>query len=310
MEPESNGSASAVSVGESRTSGQQAQTMAQASKLSQPPTTKVDGVAIGIPSQPATAPRPEPSKSGLASVPPVQPSKNKTPAISEPPASPLAARTPAGKTETPEPSAEKPAAEKPAENAGPENTERRAAFSRAVTDMRKAMAKRDLATARRQLKTVKTNVQNQADQEQFDRLDIMLDNLQQFWDGLRSSVARLQPPEEIDIDKDTKVAVIEASQDTLVVMYGGRRSFKVDQLPLPLLQALVNQSFAQTSGSKIIVGTFLAIDGEGENRAQAKKLWEDAAKSGTELGKQLLPELNAPSYSGGKKSTLPTKRRR
>ena len=47
-----------------------------------------------------------------------------------------------------------------------------------------------------------------------------------------------------------------------------------------------------------------------ESLDQAKKLWEDAAKSGSDLGLQLLPELKAPSYSGGKKPAIPAKRHR
>jgi hypothetical protein len=60
-----------------------------------------------------------------------------------------------------------------------------------------------------------------------------------------------------------------------------------------VLTALVNQSFTRTPDSKVIVGTFLAMDKEGD-RERARMLWEDAAKHGQSLGKDLLPELKIP----------------
>ena len=64
------------------------------------------------------------------------------------------------------------------------------------------------------------------------------------------------------------------------------------------LEALVNRSFQPTAGSKVVVGSFLAVDAEALNRKQARKLWDEAAKAGEPQGKQLIPELDAPLPPG------------
>jgi hypothetical protein len=156
------------------------------------------------------------------------------------------------------------------------------------------MADRDLPGARRKLKTVTANVQNDADQAQAERLQVMQENLEEFWKGIRGAVARLQPTEEIDLH-DNRVAVIAASRDELMVqVYGQPQRYRVEAMPVKLLGAIVDRSFSPTGGSKVIVGTFLAVDREASNRAQARKLFQEAAKQGEPMGKQLLPELDVP----------------
>jgi hypothetical protein len=197
----------------------------------------------------------------------------------------------------PQPDAKPPSKAQP-DSSQPGDAQKRSAFKQAVKDTRLAMSTRDLSAARRHLKTVKGNIQNQADQDQFERLDIMLENLTEFWSGVRGAVARLQPTNEIDL-KDNRVSVVAASQEELVVhIYGRTQRYRIEALPLKLLVAIADQAFLPTPGSKVIVGTFLAIDREGANRAQAKKLWQQAAKDGQDLAKQLLPELDVPLPEG------------
>jgi hypothetical protein len=251
-------------------------------------------------------PRPEP--------PPVakQPSPPPVVATVEPPPAKPSEPPPAN---PPEPPAEKPRVAKPqvaapTEKQVPDNPQRRTAFTKAVNGMRQAMINRDMAAARKFFKTAKTNVQSQSDQEQYDRLEIMLDNLEQFWEGIRTSVAKMQPPEELVISEDARVAVIEASRQQLVVMYGGRRAFRIEQIPRPLLEVIFTQNFQQTPGSMVIVGTFLTVENQPGDHEQAKKLWADAAKKGLDLGKQLLPELDAFGSAAAKPASPAPKRGR
>ena len=179
-----------------------------------------------------------------------------------------------------------------------ESSAKRTTFARAVGDVRTAMAKRDLAGAKRLLVAVSANAQSDADRAQFERLQILVENLEEFWKAVRGCVAKLQPVEEIEL-KDTRVAVVEASRDALTVhIYGRNQTFRTLALPPPLLEALVNRSFQPTAGSKVVVGSFLAVDAEALNRKQARKLWEEAAKAGEPQGKQLMPELDAPLPPG------------
>ena len=205
------------------------------------------------------------------------------------PAAPAAKKSASAKSATTETA-------EPAEPAATEADDpaKRAAFVRAAKQTRQAMAKRDLKMAQRHLKSVQGNVQSEADQAELERLQILTDNLEQFWGEVRKAVSKMQPTEELEL-KDTRVAVIEADRQQLTVrMAGQSRHFLIMELPAPLLQAIVDQSFAPTAGSKVVVGTFLAMDREGDRR-QARKLWEAAARAGETLGKQLMPELDTPA---------------
>ena len=178
--------------------------------------------------------------------------------------------------------------EKPAEDPA-----KRAAYSRAVADARRAIWQRDMTAARKFVNTAHANLQNQTDQTELERLELVLDNLNQFWNGLRNAVAKLQVGDELEL-KDNRVAVIEASRDELMIqIYGRQERYRIEAMPIALLTALVNKSFAQTPDSKVIVATFLAMDKEGD-RGRARLLWEDAAKRGQSLGRDLLPELSIP----------------
>jgi hypothetical protein len=88
--------------------------------------------------------------------------------------------------------------------------------------------------------------------------------------------------------------VVEASRNELTIQMEGRSvRYRVESMPLPLLLAIGKQTFVPTAGSKVIVGSFWAMDREG-NRQMARRLWQEAAKSGESLGKDLLPELDVP----------------
>ena len=155
------------------------------------------------------------------------------------------------------------------------------------------MSQRDLTAAHEHFKTAEANSQTPADDTEVERLQIMLDNLDQFWKGLHDAAAKLQPGDELEL-KDNRVAIVEASRDELMIhVYGRQQRYRVDALPIALVRALVDRSFASTPGSKVIVGTFLAMDKEGD-RGRARVLWEDAAKHGESLGRDLLPELDVP----------------
>jgi hypothetical protein len=198
------------------------------------------------------------------------------------------------KPATPAPAETKAAETKPAPPKPPaEDAEKRATFAKALADARQAMAGRELARAKHDLDAAAATVQNDADQAQLDRLQILLENLEEFWKNIRAQVAKLQPAEELEV-KNVRVAVVEASEHKLTIHSGGRnQSFRIEALPAALLQTIVDLSFAPSPGSKVVVGSFLAIDRVAGDRDRARKLWEEAAKGGEETAKTLLPELDA-----------------
>jgi hypothetical protein len=223
--------------------------------------------------------------------PPVQIAQN--PALAEvAPPHPVAPRPSASPPATSSSGALRPtvsSAKQPAPDAA-----KRAAYAKAVADVRKAMSQRDLATAKKRLKAAADNAQGPAEQDEVERLETIQDYLEQFWDGVRNAVAAMQATEEIVLSESNRVSVIESSRKELVVqMYGRPRRYRIEMLPMDLLSAIAKASFKPTPGSKLVVGSFLAVDAHGD-RNEAKKLWREAIAAGEKDGKLLLPELDAP----------------
>ena len=176
-----------------------------------------------------------------------------------------------------------------------------AAFVQAVAEVRASMAHRNLAASKRNLQTAAANAPSAADQAELERLQALQDHLEQFWDGIRGAVAAMQPLDEIVLSDSNRVAVIEASREELAVMREGRpQHCRIEAIPMDLLSAIAKSSFKLTAGSKLIVGSFLAMDSLGD-RTEAGKLWQEAIRHGESQGKLLLPELNVPRAGRGKK---------
>ena len=109
---------------------------------------------------------------------------------------------------------------------------------------------------------------------------------------------RCSPLDEIVLSESNRVAVIEASRKELAVQWEGRpRRWRIEAIPMDLLSAIAKSSFKPTAGSKLIVGSFLAMDSLGD-RAAGGKLWQEAIRGGEDQGKLLLPELSIPRAAG------------
>ena len=187
--------------------------------------------------------------------------------------------------------------EEPKPAAPPEDAAKRAAYAKAVAQTRLAFWQRDMAAAHKHLKVARKNAQSPADDAESERLETIADHLDQFWNALRDEVAKLTPGDELEI-KGNRVAIVEASRNELMIhIFGRQQRYRIEALPVAVIRTLVNRSFSHTPGSKVVLGTFLAMDKEGD-RVRARALWEDAAKHGESLGHDLLPELNVPPPNG------------
>ncbi len=163
------------------------------------------------------------------------------------------------------------------------------------------MGQRNLAACKRDLLVAAANAQGAADQAELERLQALHDHLEQFWDGIRRAVAAMQPIDEIVLSNSNRVAVIEASREELAVQREGRpQRWRIEAIPIDLLLAIVKSSFAPTDGSKLIVGSFHAMDSQGD-RAEAGRLWQETIRNGENEGKLLLPELAIPRAGHGKR---------
>ena len=187
------------------------------------------------------------------------------------------------------------AAEPP--SAAKEDPTRRAAFTKAVGEVRLAMAGRDYPTARKHLKAATDAAQNFEDRKELARLETVADYLDQFFDGVRDCVAGLGSGEELLV-KTTRVAIVEASRTELVIKTAGRmRNWRIEHLPTSLIMATSEKSFTADGPSKVLLGTFLTMDRNGDPD-YARRLWQEASRAGYRKHvDQLLPEL------GSKKAT-------
>jgi hypothetical protein len=165
------------------------------------------------------------------------------------------------------------------------------AFTQAVADARNAMARRDLAAAKKLLDQADQAAKGAEDSAQVERLRTILGYLDQFWNGIRSAMAKLNANEEIVV-RDVHAIVVENDRDTLVVKTASRiHRYTIETLPTPLVMMFVEQSFGKDVDSHAVIAAFLAVDPKGD-RTLAKHYWQEAAKADIDTEK-LLPELDA-----------------
>lgn len=182
-----------------------------------------------------------------------------------------------------------------ATSAAPRVDARKAAsFKQAVYEARRALAHRDLAGAERHIAAASGSAQTSSDMDALDRLKTLLDNLRQFWEGAAASMARFQPLEEIVLG-GSRFVVVESAPDYLAVKSEGRvLRFKATSLSAQFLMRIADRDFGRDAGSRAIIGTFLAVDPEGD-RALARRYWQEAARAGFDTEK-LMPELDEAAY--------------
>jgi hypothetical protein len=180
------------------------------------------------------------------------------------------------------------------------------AFTKAIAAVREAFSDRDLEAAGKQIRIADEEAGSQENRDQVRRLEIMLENLTQFWGGIRASMTKLQAAEELVV-KDVRIVVVDSSGDRLTVKALGRvHHFEIANMPASLVMALVEQCFGRDAGSKAIIATFLAVDPNGD-RGLAKEYWREAASAGIDT-ERLLPEVDAMSPVVSPKSPKPPKR--
>lgn len=240
--------------------------------------------------QPPRQPQPMPKRSTPPSDRPAmeKPFPAVDPAVprpADPPQPPDLPRPPNPETEKPEPQVD---------------TKRQAAFARAVSGARLSMSKRDVRGARRHLEAAARDARTSADHAQVARLRTMLGHLEEFWNGVREGVSKLIAGQELVI-KDTRIAVVDATRHQLVARAAGvNRSWPIEGIPTSILIAVAEQSFPKDAVSKVHLGTFLAVDADGDP-GYARQLWQEAARQGVDL-KELMPELDvdfADASAGG-----------
>ncbi len=184
-----------------------------------------------------------------------------------------------------------------------QESKRAAAYKVAVTDARRAMAKRELDDASKALKLASENSHGQEEKDEIARLESMLDYLRQFWQLLAKGAEKMKAGDELDVafgrGRKLKMAFVESVAGGVTFRVEGvNRLFTWKTMPSELVVALADKSLAKNKVSKVVLGAFLAMDEKGD-RAQARKLLEEAARSGLDVS-HLIAELDAMAAGGGK----------
>ncbi|MCS7306082.1 MAG: hypothetical protein NZ602_13380 [Thermoguttaceae bacterium] len=179
---------------------------------------------------------------------------------------------------------------------GAEETRRTATYRTAVTDARRWMSKRDLEQAAQALRLAQENARTEEEQQEVQRLEVLLEYLRQFWQLTIKGAQKLQAGQEIEVEvsryKRIKVAVVEPVAGGLTLRVEGvNRLYRWESMPTEIVLALAKRALAKDNVSKVVLGAFLAVDEKGD-RAQARKLWQEAQQAGLDVG-PLLAELDA-----------------
>lgn len=154
------------------------------------------------------------------------------------------------------------------------------------------MAERDPAAARKILQVAEAETQSADDDSRLTRAKAMAGNLGVFWTSIRRELPGFEAGSELELP-DARVAIVESSADELVVKDAGRlKRYTITTMPTVVVVALAEQRFVSDANWKMLLGTFLAVDPEG-NRARARQLWREATKGGVNTD-DLLPELETP----------------
>lgn len=157
-------------------------------------------------------------------------------------------------------------------------------------DVRTSLANQDVETAREQLAQAVAAAASEADRRAIGRVSQLADYLQEFWRVMGQIVAGLQSTEVIAVG-DTYVAVVESSAESLTLKAAGEiRTYRLTRIPAPLVVALAEKRFGTDPASKVILGTYLAVEPEAD-LARARRLWQEAIAAGIDVA-GLLDELD------------------
>jgi hypothetical protein len=243
-----------------------------------------------VPAKPAEKPKPDATKNPVAKPGPL--------ANAKPPEKPKpdATKKPDAKPDPAKPPEKKPDGEKKPDAAG--DPAKRQAFARAVTAARGALAARETAAMKRYLAIAAQNAQGPNDQALVERVTLMGDYLEKFWEGIGQTMSQLVVAEEILIGK-AHIAVVESDANSITVHDEGKnRTFKVTELPPKLMQFMAERLLRKQPDAKVYYGVYLAISPKGD-RDRGRALLEEAAKQDSNVEK-ILPELDeAPVAASG-----------
>ena len=165
-----------------------------------------------------------------------------------------------------------------------------------LNNVRLALARREMDLALERLNVVRGLKLPPKEQADVNRLIALHEHLELFWKAVSTAMGDLKDADDITV-KGTTVAVVEASPTKLILrVQGQNRTYQVQSLTPTLAMFLAQRWFKPIPSSKIFLGSFYAMDQQGD-REEARRLWEEARQGGAaerDAVESLLPELAIP----------------
>lgn len=175
-------------------------------------------------------------------------------------------------------------------SAPPLDEQQQQLFRKTATAARLAMSRRDPAGGARNAKAALKLAQTPEEEAEATRLVALAQYLEEFWKTMGRVLGGLTPAQEFNAGS-TPLIVVETSPTHVTFRSEGRnRTYALRDLPLPIIEALVQGGFADNADTKLLFGAFLAMDARGD-RAAARKLWQELIAAGKDVS-DLLPELD------------------
>jgi hypothetical protein len=174
--------------------------------------------------------------------------------------------------------------------AGQVDLQKQQLYRKTVATARTAMSRRDMPGGKKNAQAAVKLAQTPEEQAEAARLETLSRYLDQFWKTMMKVIAGLTPAQEFTLG-NTPIIVVEASPTQITFRSEARnRTFAIKDLPLPIVEALVQGGFADNAATKLIFGAYLAMDAQGDRQA-ARKLWQELIDSGNDVS-DLMAELN------------------
>jgi hypothetical protein len=172
---------------------------------------------------------------------------------------------------------------------------KQAALHKSLAETVAALSRRDVGRAQELLAQARTNAQSPEDHGLVTRYENLGDYVREFWRLIRDRIDHLRPTEELELGK-TRVVIVESQGGQFSFRSGGKIfKYQIDTMPSWMVIALADANLASDPQSKVIYGSFLAVDPAG-NRQRAQELWAEASRQGGQVDiktDQLLPSIES-----------------
>ncbi len=173
-------------------------------------------------------------------------------------------------------------------------------FKKLAQAARASIEWNDVEDAKQKLAKAQPLIRTPQDQAEWERLDALAEYMGDFLEWAGKAMGTLQSMEQITIAGE-HIGVVESGQGHLVLRRSGKNvTYSVDSIDPVLADFLIGKQVEKSADNRVLYGTYLAMNPEGD-RAKARKLWEEADALGFDT-KFLLPELDVPHVNPSRRT--------